>query len=151
VKLLITAARKENMLAITAVNPTIDTSRLKVPKSRKFVYHGKRRPWVDGKDLLTQRFERSRSGYMQRRLINALEYLRVEHDGTVRDAQGNIIEFRYGEDGVDPAKSDHGKAVNVERLVDRIKIMSISVTGHSKSIILTLFDVYTYIQNRIVI
>ncbi len=63
------------------------------------------------------------SGYMQRRLINALEFLRVEHDGTVRDSRGNIIEFEYGEDGVDPAKSDHGKAVNVRGLVDRIKIM----------------------------
>jgi DNA-directed RNA polymerase subunit A' len=62
------------------------------------------------------------SGYMQRRLINALEPLRVEHDGTVRDSQGNIIEFQYGEDGVDPAKSDHGKAVNIQRLIDRIKI-----------------------------
>jgi DNA-directed RNA polymerase subunit A' len=63
------------------------------------------------------------SGYMQRRLINALEYLRVESDGTVRDSEGNIIEFRYGEDGVDPANSDHGKAVNIKRLMETIKIM----------------------------
>jgi DNA-directed RNA polymerase subunit A' len=28
----------------------------------------------------------------------------------------------YGEDGVDPAKSDHGSAVNVRRLIDQIKI-----------------------------
>jgi DNA-directed RNA polymerase subunit A' len=60
------------------------------------------------------------SGYMQRRLINALEYLKVEHDGTVRDSQGDIVEFRYGEDGIDPAKSDHGKAVNIQRLVERL-------------------------------
>jgi len=63
------------------------------------------------------------SGYMQRRLINALEYLKVEHDGTVRDSQGDIVEFRYGEDGIDPAKSDHGKAVNIERLVERLSIV----------------------------
>ncbi len=62
------------------------------------------------------------SGYMQRRLINALEHLRVEYDGTVRDSMGNIIQFRYGEDGVDPAKSDHGKAVNVEQLIERVKL-----------------------------
>ena len=62
------------------------------------------------------------SGYMQRRLINAMEHLRVEYDGTVRDSRGNIIQFKYGEDGVDAAKSDHGKAVNVERLADRIRI-----------------------------
>ncbi|UCE95636.1 MAG: DNA-directed RNA polymerase subunit A' [Candidatus Bathyarchaeota archaeon] len=63
------------------------------------------------------------SGYMQRRLINALEHLRIEYDGTVRNSIGDIIQFRYGEDGVDPAKSDHGKAVNVSRLVDQVSIM----------------------------
>jgi len=62
------------------------------------------------------------SGYMQRRLINALEHIRLEYDGTVRDSAGDIIQFRYGEDGVDPAKSDHGKAVNVSRLIGQIKI-----------------------------
>jgi DNA-directed RNA polymerase subunit A' len=62
------------------------------------------------------------SGYMQRRLINALEHIRLEYDGTVRNSAGDIIQFRYGEDGVDPAKSDHGKAVNVSRLIDQIKI-----------------------------
>ncbi len=62
------------------------------------------------------------SGYMQRRLINALEHIRLEYDGTVRDSAGDIIQFKYGEDGVDPAKSDHGKAVNVKRLVDQIRI-----------------------------
>jgi len=64
------------------------------------------------------------SGYMQRRLINALEHLRLEYDGTVRNSAGDIIQFKYGEDGVDPAKSDHGKAVNVSRLVDQIRISS---------------------------
>jgi len=58
------------------------------------------------------------SGYMQRRLINALEHLKAEYDLTVRDPHGNIIQFVYGDDGIDPAKSDHGEAVNIERLVE---------------------------------
>ncbi|MCK5342136.1 MAG: DNA-directed RNA polymerase subunit A'', partial [Candidatus Heimdallarchaeota archaeon] len=62
------------------------------------------------------------SGYMQRRLINALEHIRLEYDGTVRDSAGDIIQFKYGEDGVDPSKSDHGQAVNVKRLINQIKI-----------------------------
>src|SRR5207249_1470569 len=62
------------------------------------------------------------SGYMQRRLINALEHWRVEYDSTVRDSRGNIIQVRYGEDGVDTAKSDHGKAVNIDRLVERVRL-----------------------------
>ncbi len=72
------------------------------------------------------------SGYMQRRLINALEHIRLEYDGTVRDSAGDIIQFKYGEDGVDPAKSDHGKAVNVSRLIDQIKI------GEEKGVTATL-------------
>jgi len=63
------------------------------------------------------------SGYMQRRLINALEHLRIEYDGTVRNSTGEIIQLCYGEDGVDPAKSDHGKAVNVGRIVEQVRIM----------------------------
>lgn len=57
------------------------------------------------------------SGYMQRRLINALEHLKIEYDRTVRDPHGNIIQYLYGEDGIDPAKSDHGEAVNISRLI----------------------------------
>src|SRR6476469_3358303 len=58
------------------------------------------------------------SGYMQRRLINALEHMKIEYDQTVRDPHGNIIQYMYGEDGIDPAKSDHGEAVNVSRLIE---------------------------------
>jgi DNA-directed RNA polymerase subunit A' len=58
------------------------------------------------------------SGYMQRRLINALEHMKIEYDQTVRDPHGNIIQFVYGEDGTDPAKSDHGEAVNISRLIE---------------------------------
>ncbi len=46
-----------------------------------------------------------RSGYMQRRLINALQDLVVFPDRTVRGDGGTIVQFVYGEDGVDPSKS----------------------------------------------
>ncbi|MFB5646017.1 MAG: DNA-directed RNA polymerase subunit A', partial [Nitrosopumilaceae archaeon] len=58
------------------------------------------------------------SGYMQRRLINALEHIKLEYDGTVRDPHGHIVQFLYGEDGIDVAKSDHGEAFNVNRLIE---------------------------------
>jgi DNA-directed RNA polymerase, beta'' subunit/160 kD subunit len=57
---------------------------------------------------------------MQRRLINALQDLRVEYDQSVRTPNGMIIQYKYGEDGVDPSKSDAGKAVNVEKIVERV-------------------------------
>ncbi|CDP10074.1 unnamed protein product [Coffea canephora] len=43
----------------------------------------------------------SRSGYLQRCLIKNLESLKVCYDYTVRDADGSIVQFYYGEDGVD--------------------------------------------------
>lgn len=43
----------------------------------------------------------SRSGYLQRCLIKNLESLKVSYDYTVRDADGSIVQFFYGEDGID--------------------------------------------------
>ncbi|MGI0067998.1 MAG: DNA-directed RNA polymerase subunit A', partial [Thermoplasmata archaeon] len=62
----------------------------------------------------------SRSGYMQRRLINALEDLKVVEDGTVRNTAGTIIEYRYGEDGIDPTRSFQGNAVAVDEILARV-------------------------------
>lgn len=59
----------------------------------------------------------SQSGYMQRRLINALQDLKVEYDATVRDTRGVIVEFRHGEDGADTSRTDWGDAVNVKKIV----------------------------------
>ncbi|MDV3244209.1 MAG: DNA-directed RNA polymerase subunit A' [Nitrososphaerales archaeon] len=68
------------------------------------------------------------SGYMQRRLVNALEHLKVEYDLTVRDPHGHIIQFLYGEDGVDPAKSDHGRPINLDRLIETEELSNKSKT-----------------------
>ncbi len=51
------------------------------------------------------------SGYLERRLVNALQDLKVGPNGMVRDNSGAIIQFIPGEDGIDPAKSDYGKIV----------------------------------------
>ena len=62
----------------------------------------------------------SRSGYMQRRLINALEDLKVKEDGTVRNTADTIIQFRFGEDGVDPARSVAGSAVDIDDILQQV-------------------------------
>jgi DNA-directed RNA polymerase subunit A' len=61
----------------------------------------------------------SQSGYLQRRLINALQDLEVEYDGTVRSGE-KLVQFVYGEDGIDPARSDYGKSVNVHKIVQNV-------------------------------
>jgi DNA-directed RNA polymerase subunit A' len=74
------------------------------------------------------------SGYMQRRLINALEHLKAEYDLTVRDPHGNIIQFIYGDDGIDPAKSDHGEAVNIDRLIESESFVDEEVKANEEEI-----------------
>jgi DNA-directed RNA polymerase beta' subunit len=44
------------------------------------------------------------SGYIQRRLVKALEDLSVKYGGTVRNGINNIVQFAYGDDGIDPCK-----------------------------------------------
>ena len=58
----------------------------------------------------------SRSGYMQRRLVSALEDLKLTSDGTVRNTVGTVIQFKYGEDGVDPSRTVRGKAIDLDDL-----------------------------------
>ncbi|MEE0934688.1 MAG: DNA-directed RNA polymerase subunit A' [Methanobrevibacter sp.] len=64
----------------------------------------------------------AQSGYMQRRLVNALQDLQVKPSGLVTDNQGNVIQTMFGEDGVDPAKSDFGKPADLNKLIDEIKL-----------------------------
>ena len=49
----------------------------------------------------------SQTGYIQRRLIKGLEDLKVEYDMTVRNNKQRIIQFAYGDDGVDTVKVEN--------------------------------------------
>ncbi|TKJ16954.1 DNA-directed RNA polymerase subunit A' [Candidatus Woesearchaeota archaeon B3_Woes] len=72
---------------------------------------------ITGRDSLMDTALRTpKSGYLYRRLSNALQDLKVEYDHTVRDASKKIIQFKYGEDGVDVSKSEEG-VINVDRVI----------------------------------
>ena len=65
---------------------------------------------ITGRDTIMDTSMRTpKSGYLQRRLVNALQDLKVGYDSTVRDASGRIVQFIYGADGIDVSKSDYGK------------------------------------------
>ena len=49
----------------------------------------------------------SRSGYLQRCLVKHLEELKICYDFTVRSSNGNVVQFLYGEDGLDPTKASY--------------------------------------------
>ncbi|RLI96300.1 MAG: DNA-directed RNA polymerase subunit A' [Candidatus Aenigmatarchaeota archaeon] len=64
---------------------------------------------MNGREGLMDKSLRTRkSGYMQRRLVNALQDLKVYDDASVRNSAGQIIQFIAGEDGIDPSKSEWG-------------------------------------------
>ena len=64
---------------------------------------------MNGREGLMDKSLRTRkSGYMQRRLVNALQDLKVWQDISIRNSNKEIIQFKAGEDGIDPAKSFWG-------------------------------------------
>ena len=60
-------------------------------------------------DAINSNIKTAETGYMQRRLIKAMEDLKVEYDGTIRDASKNIVQFYYGIDGYNSIKIEHVK------------------------------------------
>jgi DNA-directed RNA polymerase II subunit RPB1 len=80
-------------------------------ESRGFVEHS----FVDGlmpaefffhaqagrEGLIDTAVKTSDTGYIQRRLMKTMEDQHVEYDGTVRNAMGSIVQFKYGDNGVD--------------------------------------------------
>ncbi|KAJ2849957.1 hypothetical protein IWW36_002266 [Coemansia brasiliensis] len=72
-------------------------------KPQEFYFH-----CMAGREgLIDTAVKTSRSGYLQRCLIKHLEGIQVHYDYTVRDADGSVIQFQYGEDALDVLKSQH--------------------------------------------
>uniref|UniRef100_A0A2K5K0Z6 DNA-directed RNA polymerase subunit n=1 Tax=Colobus angolensis palliatus TaxID=336983 RepID=A0A2K5K0Z6_COLAP len=62
------------------------------------------------------------TGYMQRRLVKSLEDLCSQYDLTVRSSTGDIIQFIYGGDGLDPAAMEgKDEPLEFKRVLDNIK------------------------------
>jgi len=57
--------------------------------------------------LIDTAVKTSTTGYIQRRLIKGLEDLMVSYDMTVRTNKGKVVEFSYGDDGIDPVKVEN--------------------------------------------
>ena len=75
----------------------------------------------------------AQSGYMQRRLVNALEDLNVRSEGLVSNNNGQIIQMVFGEDGIDPAKSDFGDVANLDKLIDEMRLKDKDLSKASKN------------------
>lgn len=79
----------------------------------------------------------SETGYIQRKLIKAMEDAKVNFDMTVRNASGSIIQFMYGEDSIDPIKLE-------KHHLDYLR-MDVSVTDMEDNYLITGMDNMKYI------
>ncbi|KAF2640084.1 DNA-directed RNA polymeras-like protein I subunit [Massarina eburnea CBS 473.64] len=57
--------------------------------------------------LIDTAVKTSRSGYLQRCIIKGMEGLNVAYDTSVRDSDGTLVQFLYGEDGLDTTKQKY--------------------------------------------
>jgi DNA-directed RNA polymerase subunit A' len=74
---------------------------------------------MTGRDSLMDTALRTpKSGYLYRRLANALQDLKIEYDYTVRDASKKIVQFKYSDDGIDVSKSEGG-TLNIKRIIEQ--------------------------------
>jgi len=98
---------------------------------REFFFHA-----MGGREGLVDTAVRtSKSGYLQRRLINALSELEVQYDGTVRDTSDTVIQFEFGEDGTSPVRvsSDEDFDIDVESITDRVVDAEFESEGEKES------------------
>jgi DNA-directed RNA polymerase II subunit RPB1 len=78
----------------------IDSSFIRGLTPQQFYFHA-----MSGREgLIDTAVKTADTGYIQRQLIKSMEDLTVQHDGTVRDANNNIVQYHYGEDGTNPTK-----------------------------------------------
>lgn len=77
----------------------VENSYLRGLTPQEFFFHA-----MAGREgLIDTAVKTAETGYIQRRLVKALEDVMVTYDGTVRNSLGDLIQFTYGEDGMDGA------------------------------------------------
>jgi len=78
----------------------IASSYIKGLQPDEFFFHA-----MSGREgLIDTAVKTADTGYIQRQMRVALEDLITQHDGSVRDAMGNILQISYGEDGANATK-----------------------------------------------
>ncbi|KPV73620.1 uncharacterized protein RHOBADRAFT_54819 [Rhodotorula graminis WP1] len=77
----------------------VENSYLRGLTPQEFFFHA-----MAGREgLIDTAVKTAETGYIQRRLVKALEDVMVAYDGTVRNSLGDVVQFIYGEDGMDGA------------------------------------------------
>jgi DNA-directed RNA polymerase beta' subunit len=92
--------------------------------------------------LIDTAVKTSQTGYIQRRLVKGLEDLKVEYDGTVRNNMGKIVQFVYGDDGVDTTRVENQSIPLVNMSIEDI-YMYYDLIGINEGENKELLNIYT--------
>ncbi|XAO25714.1 hypothetical protein I312_104543 [Cryptococcus bacillisporus CA1280] len=113
----------------------VENSYLRGLTPQEFWFHA-----MGGREgLIDTAVKTAETGYIQRRLVKAMEDLKVAYDGTVRNSVNEVVQFLYGEDGMDGAAMEK-QSLDIIRLSDRAferryKIDVLGANGFSKGVL----------------
>ena len=111
----------------------VENSFIKGLTAQEFFFHA-----MGGREgLIDTAVKTSETGYIQRKLIKAMEDAKVNFDMTVRNASGSIVQFMYGEDSIDPIKLE-------KHHLDYLKF-DVSITDMEDNYLITERDNMKYI------
>ncbi|TBT96718.1 subunit of DNA-directed RNA polymerase, partial [Hamiltosporidium magnivora] len=84
----------------------------------EFFFHA-----VSGREgLVDTAVKTAETGYMQRRLMKALEDLSVQYDYSVRNSCNEVVQFVYGDDCIDPCLvEEESSVVDLEKVYREVK------------------------------
>ena len=95
----------------------VENSYLRGLTPQEFFFHA-----MGGREgLIDTAVKTSETGYIQRRLVKAMEDIIVKYDGTVRNSAGDVIQFLYGEDGMDATYVESQKIDTLRHSKDKFK------------------------------
>jgi len=95
----------------------VENSYLRGLTPQEFFFHA-----MGGREgVIDTAVKTSETGYIQRRLIKAMEDVMVRYDGTVRNSLGEIVQFLYGEDGLDATSTEWQKLESMACSTDTLE------------------------------
>ena len=89
--------------------------------------------------LIDTAVKTSQTGYIQRRLIKGLEDIQIKYDMTVRNHKNKIIQYHYGGNNIDTAKTESIKFELMEASCDDIYDM-FSVANNGNSVLEFIYE-----------
>jgi len=97
----------------------VENSYLRGLTPQEFFFHA-----MGGREgLIDTAVKTAETGYIQRRLVKSMEDVIVKYDGTVRNSQGQVLQFLYGEDGMDAVALENQKLQHIGMHETKLKKM----------------------------